>query len=104
MAASEGHPVKDIVLPLVVVLALVANALMVGISWGRFSQRLDTIDLLMGQQDRRVESLEKGAQDLRDRVHDVEREAIEDRKGFQGLENYTRGRIDRLPWHPPPAR
>lgn len=43
-------------------------------------------------------------QSLKDRIRDLERDAISDRKDFTLLEDYTRGRIDRLPFHPPATR
>ena len=97
------HPVKDIVLPLAVVVALITNALMVGIAWGRLGQRLDTLDT--GQREHReaIQALQRQNQETRDRLRDLERDAIEDRKDFDFLEDYTRGRIDRLPYKAPPA-
>jgi hypothetical protein len=103
MRDSE-HPVREIVLPLVVVLGLIGNALIIGVAWGRFSQRMDTYESGQvevkeknRQQDEKIES-------QRDRLRDLERDAIEDRKTFNLFEDYARGRIDRLPYHPPPSR
>lgn len=98
------HPVKDIVLPLAVVVALITNALMIGVAWGRLGQRLDTLDSGQREQREALKDLGETDQAIKDRLRDLERDASEDRKDFQLLEDYTRGRIDRLPYHAPPAR
>jgi len=99
------HPVKDIVIPLAVVITLLANALLIGVAWGRFSQRMDTYEAAQQKQDARITQAEGAALALRDRMHDAERDIKEWERRFALFDDYTRGRIDRLPYHsPPPAR
>jgi hypothetical protein len=99
------HPVKDIVLPLAVVIGLLANALMIGIAWGRFSQRMDTYEGVQSSQELRITKTEEGALALRDRLRDAERDIKDGERRFLLLDDYTRGRVDRLPYKaPPPAR
>lgn len=99
------HPVKDIVLPLAVVIGLIANALMIGIAWGRFSQRMDTYEGVQASQDQRITKTEEEVLRLRDRLRDAERDIDDGERRFLLLDDYTRGRVDRLPYKaPPPAR
>jgi len=99
------HPVKDIVLPLAVVIGLLANALMIGIAWGRFSQRMDTYEGVQSTLVQRLTKAEEAALALRDRMRDAERDIDENERRFLLLDDYTRGRVDRLPYKaPPPAR
>ena len=102
---APPHPVKDVVLPLAVVIGLIANALMIGVAWGRFSQRMDTYESVQSNHSTRIEKIEQREQDLRDRVRDVERDNKEADRRFMLFDDYTRGRIDRLPYKsPPPSR
>jgi hypothetical protein len=104
-APPPPHPVKDIVLPLAGVIALIANALLVGISWGRFSQRMETYEGVQTVLERRITKAEEQALELRDRVRDAERDIKDGDRRFLLLDDYTRGRVDRLPYKsPPPAR
>lgn len=99
------HPVKDVVLPLAVVIGLLVNALMIGVAWGRFSQRMDTYEGIQATLEQRVTKAEEAALNLRDRMRDAERDIKEDQRRFLMLDDYTRGRVDRLPYKaPPPAR
>lgn len=99
----QPHPVKDIVLPLAVVIALIANALFVGVAWGRFTERQAINEALDSVQSASLKEHDKQLLDLRDAVRDLARDRAEDRKEFILLEDYTRGRIDRLPYHPAPS-
>lgn len=99
------HPVKDVVLPLAVVITLLANALMIGIAWGRFSQRMENYEGAAQKLESRVTGGESAIRSIQDRMHDAERDIKEDERRFGLLDDYTRGRIDRLPYKsPPPAR
>lgn len=104
MTDTTEHPVREIVLPLAVAVGLIVNALMVGISWGRMGQRMDTIDQSQARQAETLKNVNESLQNLRDRVHDLERDAKDDRKDFDALDLFTRGRIERLPWHMPGPR
>jgi hypothetical protein len=104
MPLSE-HPVKEIVLPLAVVMGLVGNALFIGISWGRVTQRLDIMDQKQDAQSSVIDSHSKSIQDVKDRVHDLERDMKENERRFMLLDDYTRGRIDKYPYKAPgPSR
>jgi hypothetical protein len=98
-----SHPVKDIVLPLAVVLTLVGNALYVGSWGGRTGQRLDSIDQRLAEHGLALERAADQLATIKDRLRDLERDRAEDRKDFLVLEDYTRGRIDRLPYRVPPT-
>lgn len=101
----EGqNPMKDIVLPLAVVIGLVGNALFVGIAWGRLTMRQEAAETRLGSAEGRLNGLADKHDALRDKVRDLERDAEEDRKDFRLLEDYTRGRIDRLPYNAPSSR
>lgn len=93
---------KDIVLPLAVVITLIANALMVGIAWGKFSTRLEIVERHYNDERGRNTEQDRAIQALKDRAHDLERDTKEADKRFFMLDDYTRGRIDRLPYRPPP--
>lgn len=102
---AVSHPVKDIVLPLAVVIGLVGNALMIGVAWGRISSRVDVVERGYHDERSRNNDQDQGIQTLRDRMHDAERDIKEDQRRFLQLDDYTRGRIDRMPYKaPPPAR
>lgn len=103
MSETIPSPMKDVVLPLAVVLGLVGNALFVGIAWGKLTQRQDTQETRSLAQEKRLDSLSEQYQVLRDKVRDLDRDASEHREDFKLLEDYTRGRIDRLPYHAPPS-
>lgn len=99
------HPVKDIVIPLAVVITLIANALLVGIAWGRITARVEQVEGAVATEHQKNVDQDRAILDLRDRAHDSERDIKEDEKRFGLLDDYTRGRIDRLPYKsPPPAR
>lgn len=99
-----SHPVKDIVLPLAVVIGLVGNALYVGSWGGRTGQRLDSIDQRLSEHSKELEKTSEVLSSIKERLRDLERDRDEDRRNFLLLEDYTRGRIDRLPYRAPPAR
>jgi len=104
-AITSDHPVREIVLPLAIVIGLLGNALLIGVSWGRFTQRLDILDQRQEVQSGVLDGHGKAIQDTKDRVHDLERDIKEDERRFLLLDDYTRGRIDRLPYKaPPPSR
>lgn len=99
------HPVKDIVIPLAVVITLLLNALLVGIAWGRITARVEQVENGVVVEHQKNSDQDRALADLRDRMHDAERDIKEDEKRFGLLDDYTRGRIDRLPYKsPPPAR
>lgn len=100
--AGTDHPVKDIVIPLAVVIALLSNALLIGIAWGRITARVEQVENGVAVKHAKNQDQDHSILDLRDRMHDVERDAKEDQKRFQLFDDYTRGRIDRLPYKPPP--
>ena len=102
---TTDHPVKDIVIPLAVVLTLIANALLVGIAWGRITSRVEQVESGVGIEHEKNTTQDQRLLELRDRMHDAERDIKEDERRFGLLDDYTRGRIDRFPYKaPPPAR
>lgn|GEM_PF-5589316 len=102
---TTDHPVKDIVIPLAVVLTLIANALLVGIAWGKITSQVEQIKGGVISIEQKNTERDRAVTDLRDRMHDAERDIKEDERRFGLLDDYTRGRIDRLPYKsPPPAR
>lgn len=104
--SAVPHPVKDIVLPLAVVIGLVVNALVIGIAWGKFSYRIEINERAIAAHEESSKQenshQNQSIQSLRDRVHDLERDTTEHERRFLMLDDYTRGRIDRLPYKPPP--
>jgi len=103
--AGTDHPVKDIVIPLAVVLTLIANALLVGIAWGRITSRVEQVEGGVATEHQKNIDQDRDIINLRDRMHDTERDRKQDDDRFRLFDDYTRGRIDRLPYKaPPPAR
>jgi hypothetical protein len=99
------HPVKDIVIPLAVVIALLSNALLIGIAWGRITARVEQVENGVAVEHAKNGDQDRALSDLKDRMHDVERDVKETDQRFRLFDDYTRGRIDRLPYKaPPPAR
>lgn len=102
---TTDHPVKDIVIPLAVVLTLILNALLVGIAWGRITARVEHAEVGITVEHEKNNEQDHQLLDLRDRMHDTERDIKESERRFGLLDDYTRGRIDRFPYKaPPPAR
>lgn len=101
---SLTHPVRDIVLPLATVMVLVGNTLMIGIAWGRITQKQETYEFYQSETRQQMREALQLMEKIEDRVHDLERDAVQDRKDFSLLENYTRGRIDHLPYRTPRTR
>jgi hypothetical protein len=99
---ATEHPVKDIVIPLAVVIMLCANALLIGVAWGRITARVENVETGVAIEHQRNIEQDHSLVDLRDRMHDAERDIREGEKRFVLFDDYTRGRIDRLPYHPPP--
>lgn len=82
---------KDIVIPLAVVLTLLGNAWWAGVTWGRVSTQLETITATLTSHSETVA------------VHDKEIAALEARVKAQEdalrlFKMYTKGRIARLPY------
>lgn len=96
--------VREVVLPLAVVMTLIGNALFVGVAWGKFSFRMDVTERSIATEQQRNTEQDRAIQALKDRAHDLERDRKEDIRNFLMLDNYTRGRIDHLPYKTPPPR
>lgn len=98
MATSE-HPVREIVLPLAVVIGLIANAFWSGVGWGNVSSKLTTVIDAMNAIGRRTDSLEHDVAELKVwQATQVKDDADRDR-AFSQFKMYTKGRIARLPYH-----
>lgn len=100
--ASIAHPVRDIVLPLITILAFGASAIGWGVTWGKVSTRVDITEKLYLEVRDENDAQNRDIQSLKDRTHDLERDAKEDRQRFMLLDDYTRGRIQDMPYKPPP--
>lgn len=96
------HPVKDIVLPLAVVIGLITNALFVGIAWGKINYRMEISEREIALQREVAKEQNREIESLKDRAHDIERDRKDDLRNFLILDNYTRGRIDHMPYKSPP--
>lgn len=66
---SIQHPVRDVVLPLAVVIGLLGNALGFGIAWGKITSRVEVVERAQAderetnaEQSRRIEA-------IRDQMH-----------------------------------
>jgi hypothetical protein len=90
-APSVAHPVKDVVLPLAVVLGLVGNAWWAGEGWGRVNTKLDQLIHAQSQVVLDVTALEKDVVDLKTRMKAQE-------EALRVFKMYTKGRIARLPY------
>lgn len=100
--SSITHPIKEIVMPLLTILLFVANAIGWGVTWGKVTTRVDVTEKLYIEANNKNLSQDLAIQSLKDRTHDLERDAKEDRKRFLLFDDYTRGRIQDLPYKPPP--
>jgi hypothetical protein len=85
------HPVKDIALPLAMVLGLVANAWWAGDGWGRVNTKLDQLIQTQAATVEIVTGLEKDVLDLKARMRGQQEE-------LRLFKAYTKGRIARMPY------
>lgn len=90
-APPPPHPVKDIVLPLAVVIGLIGNAWYGGVNWGRVSTQLETLISTLTQTVGVVSAHSREITDLQTRM-----KAQED--NLRLFKMYTKGRIARLPY------
>ncbi len=96
---------KDLVVPVTVVIALLANAVMYGTDRGRAAQRLDGIDASLqeikrslGEGAGKFESLAKQQLDYEVDLRDLKRIVEQQRQEIYLLRDYTEGRISHLPY------
>lgn len=85
------HPVKDIVLPLAIVIGLIGNAWWAGVNWGKVSTQLETIITTLGTTVSTVAIHDKQIADLEVRIKTQEEK-------LRLFKMYTKGRIARLPY------
>lgn len=85
------HPVRDIVLPLAVVIGLIGNAWWGGVGWGKVSTQLETILATLANATTTVAQHEKEITQLEARITAQEKE-------LRLFKMYTKGRIARLPY------
>jgi hypothetical protein len=85
------HPVKDIVLPLAVVIGLIGNAWWGGVGWGKVSTQLESIINTLATTVAAVSTHDKEITELQARVASQEKE-------LRLFKMYTKGRIARLPY------
>lgn len=93
------HPVKDIVLPLAVVVGLVGNAWWGGVGWGKVSHQLDTLTDQISQMSKRTDDVARDVTDLKAWRIAKEKDDADRDRNFKLLRMYTKGRIARLPYH-----
>jgi hypothetical protein len=93
-----AHPVREIVLPLAVVLGLVGNAWWAGVGWGRVSNQLDLVLASQKSVEMRTANLESRMADFEiwKRMHDAAQ--LKRDEEFRLFRMYTKGRIARLPY------
>jgi hypothetical protein len=91
VAPRTEHPVKDIVLPLAVVIGLIGNAWWGGVGWGKVSTQLELLIKTQAAMVATVNGLEKEVLSLQSRLKAQE-------EGFRLFKAYTKGRIARLPY------
>lgn len=93
-----GSPVREIVLPLAVVLGLVGNAWWGGMGWGKVSSQLDVVLTSLASLQGRTGAAESRLTELETwkRVHEKEQEKRD--QEFRLFKLYTKGRIARLPY------
>ena len=99
MPDSDQHPVKDIVLPLAVVIGLIGNAWWGGVGWGRVSNQLTTLIDQIASMNKRTERVETDVADLKAWRVAMDKDNAERERQFKLFRMYTKGRIARLPYH-----
>jgi hypothetical protein len=90
-ANGTAHPVKDIVLPLAVVIGLIGNAWWGGVGWGKVSTQLETILVTLNSTVSTVNGHGREIIELQARIAAQEKE-------MRLFKMYTKGRIARLPY------
>lgn len=91
LSPSAPHPVKDIVLPLAVVIGLIGNAWWGGVGWGKVSTQLETIIATLSSTVSTVSGQGRDIVELQARMLAQEKE-------MRLFKMYTKGRIARLPY------
>ena len=99
MPEKENHPVREIVLPLAVVIGLIANAFWSGVGWGQVSSKLTTLIDSVATMSKRTDNVEHDLAELKIWKATQAKEDAERDKAFGLLKMYTKGRIARLPYH-----
>jgi hypothetical protein len=96
--SRSGNPVREIVLPLAVVLGLIGNAWWGGVGWGKVSNQLEQVLMTQKSVEGRATAIETRMADFEiwKRVHERE-QALRDHE-FRLFRMYTKGRIARLPY------
>jgi len=96
--SRAGNPVREIVLPLAVVLGLIGNAWWGGLGWGRVSNQLEEVLASQKSVESRTGAIEIRMTDFETwrRVHEAEQ--IRRDQEFRLFKMYTKGRISRLPY------
>lgn len=94
----QQQPVRDIVIPLVVVIGLIGNAWWGGVGWGKVNGKLDTImERVMAMQSQ-VSAVQGDAADLDRRLFQLEGRLKQQEDSLRVFKMYTKGRIARLPY------
>lgn len=93
-----GGPVREVVLPLAMVLALVGNAWWGGVGWGRVSSQLDQVLASMNDLRGRTSSVEQRLSEVESWRRMQEENLKQRDQEFRLFKMYTKGRIARLPY------
>lgn len=96
---ENRHPVKDIVLPLAVVIGLVGNAWWGGVGWGKVSHQLDSLSDQITAMNQRTSHVESDVADLKLWRVSIDKDNAEMAVRLKLFRQYTKGRIARLPYH-----
>jgi hypothetical protein len=93
-----SHPVREVVLPLAVVLALVGQAWYAGMGWGTVGTKLDVLTALVASAQKDVGALSGEVQALKERQGKLDDRMKAQEEAHRLFKMYTKGRIARLPY------
>ena len=95
---AERQPMRDIVIPLAVVIGLIGNAWWGGVGWGRVNGKLDTIVDSIRSTQGEVSQLRNDALEIDRKLAALESRMKQQEDAFRLFKMYTKGRIARLPY------
>lgn len=93
-----NQPMKDVVLPLAVVIGLIGNAWWGGVGWGKVSTKLDSIMDRIGSTQVQVTQLRADSDAIDRRLLAIESRMKAQEEQLRLFKMYTKGRIARLPY------
>lgn len=98
VSSRSGSPIREIVLPLAVVISLIGSAWWSGVGWGTVATKLDTLTTLVSSVQSDVGILRGDVAALEKRQADLEARLKTQEDAFRLFKMYTKGRIARLPY------